>query len=334
MSFVDRHVAVLSARNRVPGPGQLRALVHEALVRCDPEVAAGREEAALADRDVTFDHRDSTATTRLSATLDTADALDLEATVTDLAGQLYRLGDTGSAGVRRARALGSLAHPQRTLELFGQTHGAFVVDPTLPTAAATAARPGETAVENTTAAVTHGGLGGPGPRGSSVVTLYLHVDAQDLADPTRGAGRVERLGAATLGRLHDWLSHAAAVTVRPVLDVHRSDAVDAHDPPGWMRESVVLRDRRCVFPGCQVAARSCDLDHVAPYVDPDDGGPPGQTRSANLACLCRRHHRLKTFSGWSYQALDGGPGPGAPERRYAWTSPHGHRYLAHPEPLR
>ena len=69
----------------------------------------------------------------------------------------------------------------------------------------------------------------------------------------------------------------SGVSIRPVLDPARTDAVDAHDPPAWMRELVILRDRHCVFPGCTVDARACDLDHLAPYVPLDDGGPPGQT---------------------------------------------------------
>jgi hypothetical protein len=56
VGFVDRHVAVVARGNRVPGPGQLRALVHEALLQCDPDTARGREEAALTARDVWFEH--------------------------------------------------------------------------------------------------------------------------------------------------------------------------------------------------------------------------------------------------------------------------------------
>ncbi|MCD6639387.1 MAG: HNH endonuclease, partial [Nocardioides sp.] len=48
-------------------------------------------------------------------------------------------------------------------------------------------------------------------------------------------------------------------------------------------------------------------------VDPDDGGPPGQTTPANLAPLCRRHHRAKTSGTWSYERLE----PGT----YLWTGP-------------
>jgi hypothetical protein len=79
-----------------------------------------------------------------------------------------------------------------------------------------------------------------------------------------------------------------------------------------------------VFPGCTVDARSCDLDHLDPYVPPDDGGPPGQTRPANLACLCRRPHRLKTFTAWTYQRT--------PDGDYAWTSPHGMTFIVSPDP--
>ena len=48
----------------------------------------------------------------------------------------------------------------------------------------------------------------------------------------------------------------------------------------------------------------------------DDDGP---TASDNIAALCRRHHRLKTHSPWTYTMIE----PGT----YLWTSPHGYQYL-------
>ena len=93
----------------------------------------------------------------------------------------------------------------------------------------------------------------------------------------------------------------------------------------------MLRDGHCVFPGCTVDARTCDQDHMTPYVDLDDGGPPGQTSVENLACLCRRHHRLKTFTGWRYHPAEPpAPTPGADQ----WTTPHGLTYRASPTPKR
>ena len=90
-----------------------------------------------------------------------------------------------------------------------------------------------------------------------------------------------------------------------------------------MRELVILRDRHCVFPWCGRDARTCDLDHIVPYVPPDEGGPPGQTNPQNLAPLCRRHHRAKTFTGWTYQRQRDGT--------YEWTSPHGHTWTVGPD---
>ena len=305
---VDRQVAATGARNRIPGPGPLRALVHDALWSHDPDLAEGREQAAFEHRGVWVDHTDatSTGTSRLSAVLDTADALDLDTTIGDLAVELGRLGDPSPLDTRRARALGALAHPQRTLELFGTPH----TDATT-TCDDAAARP-------------------TGGWNRTITHLYAHINLADLALlGDRASGTVERLGPITGTLLRDWLTRSTRITVRPVL--HYDDGpsgdkairpVDRHDPPQLMREAVILRDRHCVFPGCGIGARGCDLDHIDPYCDPDDGGPPGQTSLTNLAALCRRHHRLKTHTSWTYYR--------ATDASYHWTSPDGSHFTVPP----
>jgi hypothetical protein len=65
-----------------------------------------------------------------------------------------------------------------------------------------------------------------------------------------------------------------------------------YHPGRHLARIVRKRDLHCRFPGCATAARFCDLDHVVPF-------PVGSTVLANLACLCRRHHRLKTHGHWS-----------------------------------
>ena len=226
------------------------------------------------------------------------DAHDLDATVSDLANQMGRLGDQSPLGHRRAAALGLLAHPQRALDLFGQ--------------------PDQTDDHSERPGRKHLAITG--------ATLYVHLTGDDLRrtaeDGETTPADIEKLGTATLDLLKTWLQRFSGITLKPVLDMGRGDAVDQHDPPAWMRDLVTLRDGHCVFPGCTVDARRCDQDHIDPYVAMDQGGPPGQTSPANLACLCRRHHRLKTFTSWRYERA----GPGT----YAWTNPHGLTYETRP----
>jgi hypothetical protein len=160
--------------------------------------------------------------------------------------------------------------------------------------------------------------------------LYLHLNLADLLPAPLCVGRAERLDPVTAQRNRTWLGDSRA-TIVPVLHLPptvasealgQEWAVDQHDPPEAMRETVILRDGHCVFPWCTVEARSCDLDHIEPYLSPDQVGPPGQTAASKLACLCRRHHNTKTSRRWRYQAN--------PDGSYTWHSPHGLSYLVTP----
>jgi len=53
-----------------------------------------------------------------------------------------------------------------------------------------------------------------------------------------------------------------------------------------IRRAVIVRDRRCRFPGCDRPHTWCDAHHVVHWAE---GGP---TALANLVLLCRRHHRM------------------------------------------
>jgi hypothetical protein len=72
-------------------------------------------------------------------------------------------------------------------------------------------------------------------------------------------------------------------------------AVDRYRPSPAQERFGRTRDRTCRQPGCRNRAGWADLDHVLAHAD------GGATDCANLCCLCRRHHRLKTHArGWSY----------------------------------
>ena len=274
----------LAARLNGFGLPTIERLVALAAARYAPEEQAEKERLSRRQHHVTLTHPrpgDFAGTSYLEAAGDTKDLTSFYDLVCAEAKQLGRLGDTDDYETRKAKALGVIAARQATLEL----------------------------------------ADGDTPRRPVPTHLYVHVSLADLATRLGGAptvGEVEKLGPATLDLIKAWLGDSKA-TIQPVLDLNRTDAVDRHDPPPWMRELVILRDRHCVFPWCGRDARASDLDHIVPYVPPDEGGPPGQTNPQNLAPLCRRHHRAKTFTGWTYQrARDG---------TYTWTSPHQKRYL-------
>jgi hypothetical protein len=72
-------------------------------------------------------------------------------------------------------------------------------------------------------------------------------------------------------------------------------------PTAAQRRVVTARDRHCRMPGCHRRPGRHDIDHGQAFAA---GGP---TACWNLCCLCRRHHRIKTFArGWSFTLLPDG----------------------------
>ncbi|MGY1750294.1 DUF222 domain-containing protein [Modestobacter sp. SYSU DS0511] len=70
---------------------------------------------------------------------------------------------------------------------------------------------------------------------------------------------------------------------------------ERYEPTARQRAFVTTRDRRCRFPNCGQRVGWADLDHVVPHAC------GGATDCANLCCLCRSHHRLKTHApGWHF----------------------------------
>jgi hypothetical protein len=150
---------------------------------------------------------------------------------------------------------------------------------------------------------------------SRVLHTYVHLN------PGEPLARLEKADTLLpVSMVAEWCAKTGTkVVVTPVLDLNAELTRDGYVPTPAMREQAIVRDRTCAHPYCERQARSSDLDHVHPY-DPD--GPPGQTRTTNLAPLCRHHHRLKTHAGWSYRYLDPG--------HYLWRSPDGRHYLRTP----
>jgi hypothetical protein len=105
-----------------------------------------------------------------------------------------------------------------------------------------------------------------------------------------------RVGTLTPATIEAILADPDTVFRRLVADPDTGWLLDAgattYQPGRHLARTVRKRDRHCRFPGCATTARFCDLDHVTPF-------PTGPTIPSNMACLCRRHHRLKTHGHWS-----------------------------------
>ncbi|MFI8694551.1 HNH endonuclease [Dietzia maris] len=149
--------------------------------------------------------------------------------------------------------------------------------------------------------------GQPGAPGAGVA-LRPKVTVIATGNDARDAGgaRVEfaRTGQAALQALLDMLATSDGATFEPI-DPRIGAADDSraalqYRPSAQLARRIRLRDGTCRHPGCAIPAEACDLDHVVPFdhADPRRGG---HTIEANLAAMCRRHHRFKTFSDWIYE---------------------------------
>lgn len=83
-------------------------------------------------------------------------------------------------------------------------------------------------------------------------------------------------------------------------------------PTTQQRRRVQTRDHVCVFPGCRMPSRRCDIDHTVAVAD------GGVTCDCNLAPLCRHDHCIKHQHGWTYQKL--------PNGQWQWITRLGHTY--------
>ncbi len=153
-------------------------------------------------------------------------------------------------------------------------------------------------------------------------TLYVHVSRESFdaarSGKAQGVARVEGVGPVTIDQAREFLAHTQ-VSVKPVIDLAADHPVDGYEVPDRTRELVHLRTPAEVFPWSGNLSRAKDLDHTVPYLAPDRGGPPGQTRVGNLGPLSRHGHRVKTHGrGWRHHQ----PVPGV----FLWRTPHGYWY--------
>ena len=262
----------------------------------------------------------------------------VEAMVDHLAAALGRLGDPDTVESRRVKALVLMAHPAQACLVLARAYPTPQrLDQQQPPEPLPAEEEESAGITPLGMAVLFGRLLAEG--GTTVIerlrpktVLYLHLAEDTLhAEVTGhqppggpdgtgepiGVVRVQDLGPATLHELRTWLTHDR-IEVRPVLDVATMVPVDSYEVPARMRQAMECREPFEVFPFGATPAHRADQDHTIPSVEPEDGGPPGQTQPANLGPLSRHHHRAKTHGGFTcHQPLPG---------LYLWRTPSGHWY--------
>jgi hypothetical protein len=242
---------------------RLDSVVRAAVIDADPARAEVLAQAAETTEGVWVDDPAGNGLTDIHIRTDAASAIEFDATIDQVAAGLADLGDTDARTVRRAKAVGILAHPQQALNLLDGRPEA----PSRPSA-----------------------------RCAPSATVYLHMSA-DAWQSGQGHARAEGIGPITIGQAQRWLQHRR-VTIRPVIDPAGLAPVDGYEIPDRMREAVRFHLPADVFPYASSTSRKLDLDHTTPYRPPESGGPPGQTSIGNLAPMTRRHHRIKTFGRW------------------------------------
>ncbi len=343
--YVDRQLAPFASTLTTT---RIKNLVNAAVLRFDPDRAAAEAAEAADNRGVWFDFDDRDlptdgtrpdGTSRMEAVADTLDLLALKDALKTKARELEILGDDSSEQVRMAKALGIVADPQHALDLSASAEAALAEEPT-----------GEDTAPRRRPNRVRTPLGIERP-----IHIHLHTSTDVARIQASGLPHTASpISRAVIERWIAELAPGAVVKVTPVVDLNRNHAVDAYEAPDHIRAQVTERDHTCVFPFCTNRGRF-DLDHTTEYVDPDDGGPPGQTGNRLLAKLCRYHHRAKTHTTWTYKRVESvvdldpsWPGPftptwvddsstviepsrdpdtGGPPAAYLWTSPLGYTYL-------
>jgi hypothetical protein len=121
--------------------------------------------------------------------------------------------------------------------------------------------------------------------GGELPHITLTVSAEALAGGG-GVRETDHVGPIPIGTARRLACDASVMRVvlserSEPLDVGRRSKV----VPPSLRRAVIVRDRRCRFPGCDRPHTWCDAHHVVHWAD---GGP---TALSNLILLCRQHHR-------------------------------------------
>ena len=154
---------------------------------------------------------------------------------------------------------------------------------------------------------------------ASPAQVVIHVLAEQatVSGESTTPGYLPGFGAVPAETVRDLGTRAH---LRPLTPAQEFTAEPQYRPSTALADFIRARDLCCRFPGCEVAAEFCDLDHSIPWAS------GGLTHPSNIHLKCRPHHLLKTFwcgdNGWAEQQH--------PDGTIVFTSPSGRTYTTTP----
>ncbi|MDY6996217.1 MAG: DUF222 domain-containing protein [Actinomycetota bacterium] len=295
IAVVDTQLAAAAARFGPLSQTKLQTAIDAVIAAHDPD-AVRRSRDRLRTRELNIGAcDDADEVTAIWGRLSATDAAVLDRKVTAMTRQVCDA-DPRSSGERRADALGALANDNDRLVC-------RCGDPHCPSA-------GEQPSSNVVIRV--------------IADRAAVDDARAVIAAEKDAPAVRRRGTALLAGKGALPAVALAEAIRggatiAPLAPPGTEAEPGYRPSTRLAEFIRARDLFCRFPGCDVPAERCDIDHVTPW-------PAGPTHPSNLHCKCRTHHLMKTFYG----------GPGGwrdvqcPDGTVIWTAPDGRSYMTRP----
>jgi hypothetical protein len=276
MASVDQHLAVTVPRWGVLNRSQLAGRIDRVVAGMDVD-AVRRRRDRIADREVVIGDVDR-GLAEIHATLFAPDAHAVGDRLTALANTVCEA-DPRTIAQRRADAFGVLAAG-------GDRVGCGCGQSDSPA----------------------------GGRAASAVVIHVIAEAATLDGTRPTPGMMVGFEGLIPPEMITELARSARM--RPLIHPRDAAPEEGYVPSRALADFVRHRDLTCRFPGCDVPATRCDIDHSIPHAA---GGP---THASNLSCKCRLHHLLKTFWGWRDEQLRDGT--------LIWTSPTGDRYVSAP----
>jgi hypothetical protein len=158
---------------------------------------------------------------------------------------------------------------------------------------------------------------GEAPKPAKDVVIHVLAESSAIAGNGPVPGFVNGFGPIAAQTMRDLVEGGARS--KPFVIPTNAIPEAGYRPSAALADFVRSRDLFCRFPGCNVSAINCDIDHTIPY-------PLGCTHPSNLKCLCRKHHSLKSFycglAGWFDRQM--------PDGTVHWVAPTGQVYTTKP----